>query len=435
MVRSRQWPRIVSWFSTEPLVRRAPWLGPAALALAACTLAGCGALSTRHWARLEEVTPDFLAAHHALDPGLAGDGHGRVALTFVSADSGGGFDAWVSVSADTGATFGAPVRLNRRVGAVVADEQGGPQAAFGPEGRMAVVWTERRAGAPRAIDVVAAASGDGGATFSEPALVNDDARDPHETPHRFPAIAFLTDGTLFAAWVDERENRGNPAPQTVAVFASTSENGGLSWDDNRPITDRACPCCRIAVAVDDSDRVAIAYRSAARNVRDPALAVTLDRAETVALDTVVVADDWESPACPGAGLALAAGAGSGSLAWYTGAGTPGVSLAPWRAARGLSGVKRPIMDGLASGSDPHLVRHGTTTWIALDGRARADTARRVLAVRALLPGGRLTPWCFLGAEAEDGAIAAAGPARAIAAWSERGNVRVVLIRRVGSRQA
>jgi hypothetical protein len=426
--------RIVSSFSNEPPAGRLPRSVLSGLALvAACALVGCGAPSSRDWARLEEVTPGLLAARHALHPGLASDGHGRVALTFVTAATDSGFDAWIAVSADTGASFGAPVRLNARAAAVAASAEDAPQAAFGPEGRMVVVWAERRAGSARAIDVMAAASGDGGASFSEPAVVNDDAGDARETRHRLPAVAFLTDGTAFAAWTDERENRGDPAPGTTCVFAATSENGGLSWDDNRPITDRACPCCRIAVAVDDSDRVGVAYRSGAGNLRDPALAVTFDRGESVALDTVLVADRWESPDCPGAGLALAAGAGSGRLAWYTGGGTPGVWLAPWRAARGLAGPKRTLMDSLASAAEPRLVRHDATTWIALDGRARADTTRRVLAVRALLPGGRLTPWCFLGAEAEEGAIAAVGPGRALAAWSERGEVRVVGIRRLSPR--
>jgi hypothetical protein len=53
----------------------------------------------------------------------------------------------------------------------------------------------------------------------------------------------------------------------------------------------------------------------------------------------------------------------------------------------------------------------------------------VLAVRVLDENGALTPWTLLGAEAEDGWIATAGPSIALACWSEHreGGSRVRLV--------
>jgi len=400
-------------------------LGAAALVASCARAPDPGA-----WAEVREVTPDFLAARGALHAALAADAHGRVALTFVTRDTAGAADLWLSVSADSGVGWSEPVRVNVRPGAVSSYAESRPVPAWGEGGRLAVAWSEVRGDDPMVADLVVRASGDGGASFAPPVAVNDDAGG-RAAFHGFPALAFLDDGTLFAAWMDEREVRAAAArghaalardaePSSAHVFAARSPDGGLSFGANRAVTDRMCPCCRPAVVVSGA-RVALAYRAAGGDLRDPALAVSSDGGATFALDTLIAADGWRLPGCPAVGPALAATAdGAGLYAWYTGAGEPGVWVAPWRADRGLAGPKRALRDSLADASHPRLAAlGGGAALLAVEGRPAGDTTRTVLAVRALEPSGALTPWVFLGARVEAGWLAALSDRAALAAWTER----------------
>jgi hypothetical protein len=404
--------------------------GPATLAL---LVAGCAASPPAEWAGVREVTPPFLVSARAAQPALAADEHGRVALTWVTRDTTGS-DAWLSISSDAGATFSPPLKVNPSAGGVISFPENRPLAVLGAEGRLAVVWCERRAAEPEAADILVRASGDGGATLGAPVVVNDDAADTRPTFHGFPTLTFLPDGALLAVWMDQRDNRRKPGdhgePTSGSLYYAQSTDGGQTWSDNRRLTDRACPCCRAVATADSSGRVAVAYRAAGGNLRDPALAVSTDHGHTFGLDTLFSADGWLLEGCPAIGPALTWNGGDGGLyVWYTEAGAPGVYAAPWTPEQGRTGVRRSLTDGLLDASHPRSAAFGPATLIAVEARPRADSASHVLAVRELDEHGTLTPWTLLGAEVENGWIAAAGPAIALACWSERreGGTRVRVV--------
>lgn len=421
---------------------RRPRLVPAALVLAA-TLASCTpAPPPSPWAGVREITPPALAGVAAWDANLAVGPRGQVALTWVTRDSAGA-GVWLAVSADSGTRFGEPRRLDEPPGRVSSYPESRPVAAFGPAGQLVVAWAQRREGGGWADDLVARASADGGATFSPAAFVNDDHGDPKSTYHGFQALAFAPDGRALAAWLDGRGQPlapGMEEPDRAAVRLAASLDEGQSWQPSTQVATEACPCCRLWLQADSLGRLAVAYRGAHANLRDPRLAVSRDGGATFALDTLVSDDRWELSGCPSMGPVLTVNrAGGGHYAWFTGAERPaddvrpGVHVATWRLDAGRTGPRRTLADSLRDASRPMLAAMGTTTLAGVIGRPLADSTTRVLAVRTLEVDGALSPWLFLGAGVRCAALAGLGPRLAIAAWIEQRDeathLRLVRLRR------
>lgn len=391
------------------------------LQLAALLLlaAGCGGRDAADWASVREMTPAFLVGEPARDPSLAADRHGRVALTWVSGDS-LGQDLWLALSADSGTTFSPAIRVNPRHGSVASDAESRPIAVFGPAGELLVAWSERREDWPSVADLVVRASADGGHTLGPPSVVNDDAADGRPSFHGCASFAPLPNGDWFAVWVDSREQRSAPVGEARAsLFSALSSDGGQSWSDNRPLTDRACACCRVTALAGADDAIAVAYRAAADGVRDPALLVARDRGTRVALDTVLAADGWRPGACPMEGPAATADpAGGGHYAWYSAAAGGALWSVPWRAT-GVAGLRRALSDSLAAGRHPRMIRLGDATLVAVETGAERDTVPGAIAVRVLGGDGSLSPWLFFGADAHGADLTAIGDRAALVGWAER----------------
>ena len=414
-------------------VRRAsaaarPFRAPLAALLLAAFASSCSPTpGPAEWTSLREVTPASLRGVSAWDASLATGPRGQVALTWVTRDTAGA-SVWVAVSSDSGERFGEPHRLDVPAGRVSSYPESRPVAAFGPTGVLVVAWASRRdSGA--ADDLVSRASADGGGTFDPAVFLNDDHGNPASPYRGFAALEWTPDGRALAAWIDGRDMPlapGMDEPDRASVRLAASVDEGHSWQPSTLVAGEACPCCRIALRADSLGHVAIAYRGARGGLRDPRLAVSSDGGATFAVDTLVADDRWLLPGCPSIGPALTLNrAGGGQYLWFTGAEresagvTPGVYLAPWRLAAGATGPRRMLADSLRDASHPMLVAMGATSLAGVIAHPRADSTRRVLAVRALESGGAVTPWLFLGANVRSASLAGAGPRRAYAAWSER----------------
>ena len=403
---------------------RRPLLCLAALAVMLAT--GCASpRRPADWSVVREVTPAFLDAIEARDPAISADGHGRVALTYVTRDTTGARDLWLCVSRDSGVTFANPLRVNDVPGSVQSYPEGRPATVFGPAGALVVTWGARRPGVERAVDIASRASSDGGMTLGPVAYLNDDRHSAIAAFHGFPAIAYRPDGALFAAWLDEREYAtADGEPAGSSLYRAMSFDGGQSWTANQRMRDTVCACCRPMIATYAQGGIALAYRSAYLNLRDPALAISRDGGSTFVVDTIVNADRWNLPGCPDVGPAVTWNQTSGGqYAWFTGAGTPGVYLTSWRSDGGSGGMKRSMTDSLARATRPRMAALGATTLIGVEAMPAIDTTRTVFAVRALDPNGTLTPWLFLGADIRDAWLAGADSRSAFACWIERDDER------------
>ncbi len=388
------------------------------------------------WSDVREVTPAFLlrppTGQRDADASLALDDLGRMALTWVRRDSAGA-DLWLAVSADSGAHWSAPVRVNTTPGKVSSYPESRPVAAWGRAGMLVLAWAAARDSGQYADDIAVRVSADAGRNFGAVTLVNSDHIDPRSTYHGFASLDVLPDGRPYLAWIDGRSQAGvGDEPARAEVWASTSHDGGLTWAPDARIAGEVCPCCHIALASSMRESgtidVALAYRGATADMRDPRLALSHDGGGTFAFDTLMAGDRWKLPGCPSVGPAITMGIGGGHYAWFTGESPdddslpgrpePGVYLTPWRIDGGATGPKRMLADSLGSPSRPMLARLEHSTLVAALGQTPDAAARHVLAVRSLELDGTLSPWLYLGSGVKSGAIAARGDHGGWAAWTE-----------------
>ncbi|MGH9165476.1 MAG: hypothetical protein ACRDZW_08205 [Acidimicrobiales bacterium] len=203
------------------------------------------------WTRVEAAqVSDFpVAGTDASDPRIAVDPrNGAVYVVYMEGVGPGGSrqDHFISANADVrlirsgdgGTTWSAPIRVNDDLaGNLIAQRQ--PKVAVAPNGRVDVVWQDRRHGyrSPtnahlgngefRAGDTYYAYSLDNGATFSanrritDRTINNDVGLDYRSGTYQFfsPSLVPLGDDKVLFAWMDSRE--GNVDNDTQDIYLAT----------------------------------------------------------------------------------------------------------------------------------------------------------------------------------------------------------------------
>ncbi len=240
---------------------------------------------------------------------------------------------FVLTSRDDGHRWSGPRTIDTAQDEVAADGDSRPKIAFGPNGQVAIAYTNPF-DKPYTGRIRLLRSVDGGRSFAPPVTVHGDRQ---IVTHRFESIAFDRKGRLHVVWIDKRDaeeaRRGAPAAAAksayagAAVYRSVSKDGGLSFGPDTKLADHSCECCRIALVADaDGALVALWRHVFAPNIRDHAFA------RFGALNVAPVApvratfDDWAIDACPHHGPGLAAAAAGGYHAVWFGerAGQPAV---------------------------------------------------------------------------------------------------------------
>ncbi|HIC90299.1 MAG TPA: exo-alpha-sialidase, partial [Anaerolineae bacterium] len=101
-----------------------------------------------------------------------------------------------------------------------------PAIAIDGSGRLYVTWCEYG----EASDIFVSTSSDDGDTWSDPVRVTDDTTTNAYQYH--PTIATLAAGNAVVAWVDGRDN-------TFHIYAAATSDGGVTWSPNRRVDDKA----------------------------------------------------------------------------------------------------------------------------------------------------------------------------------------------------
>lgn len=192
-----------------------------------------------------------------------------------------------------------------------------PHLAATADGALWAHWLRKSAAATYAYDVVLVRSGDGGATWSPPRVVNQDGT---PTEHGFVAMWPADPSSLGIAWLDGRATGGGHDGHGggMMTLRTARFDAGFARHDETRLDASACDCCQTAAAATRGGHV-VAYRDRTHEeIRD--IAVVRHDGVDWRPSRVVHADGWRMPACPVNGPALDARDDTVVVAWYTAAG-------------------------------------------------------------------------------------------------------------------
>jgi hypothetical protein len=200
-----------------------------------------------------------------------------------------------------------------------------------PDQTVFVGWTARAGSeSGHETSLYLSASRDQGRTFGPPVKVNDD---PRPAVHGMHALAIASDGLVYMAWLDERnvtplpmkdmkmEGRtsGRHMESNREVFLASSSDGGRTFSANRRVAGNACPCCKVALALNREGRLYLSWRQVLPgDFRHIAVAASPDQGKTFTTPVIVSDDQWVLAGCPVSGATLSAAVdGTVRVLWYS----------------------------------------------------------------------------------------------------------------------
>jgi hypothetical protein len=330
-----------------------------------------------------------LAAAGAVNTGvsLAADGDRVVAVW--AATTGEVTNIVAAVSRDAGTTFGAPVRVNDIDGDARVSGEQPPRVALSGD-RVVVIWESNRGGES---SVRLAASNDGGRTFVPGTTV-----EPAGTggARGWASLAIDANGHAQVSWLDGR-NAGPrhhhdgamsmPMPMRQDMFHAVWT--GTTFEAEHSVAPTACFCCKTATAVAPNGDVYIAWRNIYPvNVRDMAVARSVDGGRTFSAPVRVSEDHWQIDGCPEDGPSLAVTTnGVVHIAWPTLVGDASKEKAVFysESADGgrTFGPRVRIDNGTGVAAHPRVVALDTRIVAAWDENT---TSGARIHVRAVAPG-------------------------------------------------
>jgi hypothetical protein len=278
--------------------------------------------------------PVRIAVEGAANSGVSIAASGSRAVVTWAATVPTGTNVYAAVSTDGGATFGAPVRVNDVDGDARVNGEQPPRVAIGAD--IVVAWVSRLTGVSR---IRMARSVDGGRTFTPAATAHSETL---AGARGWQSLAIDTGNRVHAAWLDGRDANRSAAvnPPTSARPVVPTNQGAASphamhrasrqdifhavWrPDGRALEARVatdvCFCCKTSVATGPDQTTYVAFRHIyPTNLRDMAVARSIDGGRTFDAPVRVSEDQWQINGCPEDGPSIAVGAdGTLHIAWPT----------------------------------------------------------------------------------------------------------------------
>lgn len=297
------------------------------------------------------------------------DGSGNLWISYVRDQH-----VYVSQSDDKGRNFSTPVKVNKIAEDAEYNGENRPKLIVTPNSEVLLSWTLKTSNRYTG-EIRFARSSDGGNTFSEPKTINDDGL---SVGHRFDNMFLTKSGHLYVTWIDKRElHASTQAGQKyagAAIYYAVSDDYGLSFSPNYPVSSNSCECCRIAMAPNGDDGVAILWRQIFdEEIRDHAFAV-LKPTGNVSLSARASFDDWYINACPhhGPAMEVATTENDYHMTWFSNGNiNKGIYYARYNALTGDSDAVMQV-DGMPGAGHPDLKEFEGKlylVWKGFDGKA------------------------------------------------------------------
>lgn len=142
------------------------------------------------------------------------------------------------------------------------------------------------------------------------------------------------------------------------VFAAASSDGGRTFSQNRLVARQACPCCKTSLAIGGDGRVYVAWRQVLPgNYRHIAVASSTDGGQSFSEPVIASDDRWVIAGCPVSGPALTVTADNAlRVLWYSAgeAGSPGLYWSESRDGGKTFSPRKALAEGAAFGT-PRLL--------------------------------------------------------------------------------
>ena len=332
----------------------------AALAITTVALAACAPVDQT--AVRSELTPRVIASKAIGSPSFAFGSGGDLELIAVIA-SGGRNQIRALVSHDGADTFKDLGLVAPPASDVTLSGETRPQLVMSRDELLYAVWRDDHP-KPRIVVAVHDWRKPG---FTTPVAVRD-----IESPRYsgFPDMAVGPDGSVYVVWLDGRDY--DPKLGDISsVYFARSIDGGKSFERNVRVAAHTCSCCRPAIAVDAKGRTYVAWRHNFDNVRDMAVATSVDGGKTFAPLVRVSKDGWVIHGCPESGPSLLPVGNRLYIGWFTvGTDSRPRVLASWSDDQGRSfAAPVELSTGVLDANHPMLFASKPNgVWATFEGR-------------------------------------------------------------------
>jgi predicted lipoprotein with Yx(FWY)xxD motif len=205
-------------------------------------------------------------------------------------------DVLHATSTDGGATWSEPA-LVANVPSMPLGMRRGPRIAVGDR---TVVITAIEAPQPggKSGDVFAWRSTDGGKSWTRSGKPLNSV--PAAAREGLHGMAGTRDGRVAVVWLDLRH--AAPKQPGTEVWIATSSDGGLTWGLDRAVHRNPggtiCECCHPSVELGDDGRLVVLFRNALDGNRDMYVAASSDNGQTFAAAIKLGRGSWPLQACP-----------------------------------------------------------------------------------------------------------------------------------------